>query len=244
MENNAMDGINSVSDIGFWDKFNNLSPFMLWGLVIILFLVVAVWLFDKFALPNQDLRKELDGGNIAWALVLSTLIFGFFFFASSAIGAPTKYDRHFRKAAKIYFSTTIPWQYAKAQGMQESRLDPAVCSHAGACGLMQFMPGTAKQFRIDPYDARASIYASAKYMRWLYGNWTSPRPKQDRYDLALGSYNWGIGSMLQAQKRAAASGVKGNLFAHLEPYLPRETKEYPYRIQRWCNRFRKASCAL
>lgn len=241
-----MDGsLNTVTDIGFFDKFSNLAPFMLWAFIIVVIVVAAIWAFDKWALTKQDLRKELDDNNMAWAVVIAGVFFSIFYFAGQAIGAPAKYDQDFRKATKIYFSTTVDWHWAKAQGMQESGLNPNVCSPVGACGLMQFMPGTAKQFRIDPFNSRDSIYAASKYMRWLWKNWSSPRPPLDRYYLALGSYNWGIGAMLKAQKRAERKNKPANLWSYIEPFVPRETAEYAPRIARWCQRFRKGrSCSI
>lgn len=229
-----------ITDIGFWAKLANLAPFLAASVVVVIFLLLILGLIDRFILTRQDIKYKLSEGNLAWAIVLSTLIFSLFYFAGQAIGAPTnEYDRHFRKAVKVYWSTTIDWELSKAQGMQESGLRVHVCSPVGACGILQFMPGTARQFRIDPFDPRASIYAANKYMKWLNRNWSAPRPPGDRYNLALGSYNWGLGSMLRAQKRAERAGSPGNLWAHLLPYLPRETAEYAPRIARWCMKFKR-----
>ena len=62
---------------------------------------------------------------------------------------------------------------------------PTATSPAGAQGVMQFMPGTWKEFgRGDPADPVNSIDAGARYLRKLhdaYGNW----------DAALAHYNGG-----------------------------------------------------
>ena len=73
---------------------------------------------------------------------------------------------------------------------QESNYNPDALSPAGARGLMQLMPGTAKRF--DCYDAKdeaCNVEAGTKYLAWLL----------KRFDgdvkLALAGYNAGEGSV-------------------------------------------------
>jgi len=76
-----------------------------------------------------------------------------------------------------------------AQLWQESRFNPAAVSPAGAKGIAQFMPATAKRFGLkDPFDVEASIQAQAKYMRFLLN-------KFGDYALALAGYNAGEGNV-------------------------------------------------
>ncbi len=58
-----------------------------------------------------------------------------------ALRFPTAYKDHFVTAAKLHNLST-PWLYSVAR--QESAFDPQARSHAGARGLMQLMPGTAR----------------------------------------------------------------------------------------------------
>lgn len=73
---------------------------------------------------------------------------------------------------------------------QESKYKTQAVSHAGAQGLMQLMPDTAKRFGCDDaYDQVANIQAGTKYLAWLL----------KRFDgdvkLALAGYNAGEGSV-------------------------------------------------
>lgn len=70
----------------------------------------------------------------------------------------------------------------------ESGGNPEAMSPAGAIGLMQFMPGTARDMGIDPRDPRQAIEGGAKYLRQLfdrYGDWTK----------AVAAYNAGPGNV-------------------------------------------------
>src|SRR5882724_9198994 len=50
---------------------------------------------------------------------------------------------------------------------QESKYDPEATSHAGAKGLMQLMPDTAKRFHCDdPTDEACNVGAGTKYLKF------------------------------------------------------------------------------
>jgi hypothetical protein len=70
----------------------------------------------------------------------------------------------------------------------ESGFDPAVincslASSAGARGLMQFMPATAKGYNIDPCVPEQAVDGAARYFLVLF-------KKFKRWDLSLASYNY------------------------------------------------------
>jgi hypothetical protein len=72
---------------------------------------------------------------------------------------------------------------------QESGFNPNARSPAGAVGVAQFMPATAREYGIDPRDPSQAIPAAAKYLA----------RSMQRYDgnigLALASYNAGTGNV-------------------------------------------------
>lgn len=70
----------------------------------------------------------------------------------------------------------------------ESAFDPAAVSPAGAQGLMQFMPATAAEMGVDPFDPASAIDGAARYLR----------QQLDRFgttELALAAYNAGPGAV-------------------------------------------------
>jgi soluble lytic murein transglycosylase-like protein len=73
---------------------------------------------------------------------------------------------------------------------QESRYQTRALSHAGAQGLMQLMPATAKRFGCDDVnDPESNIKAGTKYLSWLLKRF------EGNVELALAGYNAGEGAV-------------------------------------------------
>lgn len=156
---------------------------------------------------------------------------------------PSKYDRQIEAAVAKWWPA-YPFASAwKAQLFQESRLDPAAVSPVGAAGLAQFMPGTWAQISrelrlppgLSPHHAWA-IEAGAYYMAKLRGQWTAPRPAEDRHQLAQASYNAGLGHLLAAQKRCGGPPGYEDIITCLPQVTGRhsaETITYVRRIAHW-----------
>jgi soluble lytic murein transglycosylase-like protein len=73
----------------------------------------------------------------------------------------------------------------------ESNFRPDVVSHAGAIGLAQLMPGTARGLGVDPHDPLANLAGGAAYLR-------AQLDRFGRADLALAAYNAGPGRVVSA----------------------------------------------
>ena len=70
----------------------------------------------------------------------------------------------------------------------ESNFKPDATSHCGAAGLMQLMPGTAKQYGAsDPYNIEQNIDAAVKFIKYLKGRYNG------NMDLMVAAYNAGPG---------------------------------------------------
>jgi soluble lytic murein transglycosylase-like protein len=71
----------------------------------------------------------------------------------------------------------------------ESRFDNRTLSHAGAMGLMQLMPETARNLGVtNPWDPTQNIMAGTRFLRWLLDEFGSTR-------LAVAAYNAGPGAV-------------------------------------------------
>lgn len=76
-----------------------------------------------------------------------------------------------------------------AQMYAESGLKPGKTSPAGAQGIAQIMPATAKGWGVNPNDPVAALNAAAKAMTKYYKSYNGNR------NMALAAYNAGVGAV-------------------------------------------------
>src|SRR6266852_3954489 len=86
-----------------------------------------------------------------------------------------------------------------AQIRQESSFNPNALSPAGAEGIAQFMPGTARSMGVNPWDPVQALYAAAQYMA------NSLRAYGGDYAKALAAYNAGGGAVNYAIARGGSN---------------------------------------
>jgi soluble lytic murein transglycosylase-like protein len=88
--------------------------------------------------------------------------------SSSRSKDPARYSRYdglIDEAARLY---QLPESFIRAVMRVESDFNPTVISRAGAMGLMQLMPMTARSMGVsDPFDVRQNIHGGARYLRIL-----------------------------------------------------------------------------
>jgi len=136
----------------------------------------------------------------------------------------SKYDPLVKKHARRY---GFDWRLISAQMYAESSFRSDVVSHAGAVGLMQIMPSTAKWLGLQLYERDSesvdpklltkpeiSISLGCYYDWRLYSALkdTDGKPKasvascteRDRLAIMLASYNCGPGRMRRARRKAAS----------------------------------------
>ena len=96
-------------------------------------------------------------------------------------------DSIFEEASALY---QIPSKLLRAVAKAESGFNPKAVSKAGAMGVMQLMPGTARSLGVsDPYNARQNILGGAKYLKQNLNRFGGD------VSLALAAYNAGPGSV-------------------------------------------------
>ncbi|MCL9758513.1 lytic transglycosylase domain-containing protein [Frankia sp. AiPa1] len=132
----------------------------------------------------------------------------------------------FQAAAAAYGGGLTPVQLA-AQARVESKFNPRAVSHAGAQGIMQFLPSTWQEVgldgnhdgRADPMDPQDAIPSAARYEARL-ASLVSGLPG-DRISLILAAYNAGPDTV------RAAGGI---------PDIG-ETRHYVAKVHSWAGTY-------
>ena len=102
---------------------------------------------------------------------------------SSYLPATASLDQIFEEASRTY---NVPKELIKAIAKAESDFNPNATSRAGAQGVMQLMPGTAKELGVtDAYDPYQNIMGGTKYISQMLAKYDG------NITLALAAYNAG-----------------------------------------------------
>ena len=118
-----------------------------------------------------------------------------------------EFDPLIKEASQTY---RVPEKLVRAVIKAESNFNPQARSHAGAMGLMQIMPGTARDLGVrNPYNPRENIMGGTRYLREMLDRYNGSVP------MALAAYNWGPGNLERGRS------------------LPAETRNYIQTISRF-----------
>ena len=136
------------------------------------------------SLQNSDTTQSCCGTDLDATQTVAAKSYDNY---SISLSAGVSMDAMFQRAAEKY---NVDADLLKAIGKVESGFNADAVSSAGAIGVMQLMPGTARSLGVsDPYDAEQNIMGGAKYISQML----------ERYDgdveLALAAYNAGPGNV-------------------------------------------------
>lgn len=165
----------------------------------------------RIDLSRYDRHERMDRELLAFSYMHST-----------SIQMLKRANRYFPVVEPILKKNNIPDDF-KYLMIIESGGNPTARSYAGAVGLWQFMPATAKSYGLEVnryiderYDIEKATEAACEYFHEayrLYGNWES----------VAASYNAGKGRISQQLS-------KQDVTTSLDLYLVEETARYVYRI--------------
>ena len=122
--------------------------------------------------------------------------------------ASSNFEPIIQKASRQY---GVDAELIRAVIKAESNFNPRAVSHAGAQGLMQLMPATARGLGVsNSFDPEQNVMGGTRFLKGLL----------DRYngdlDAALAAYNWGPGNVDRRPDR-----------------LPRETRDYLVKVKQF-----------
>ena len=162
------------------------------------------------ATPYYDMVRQVEQANqpVTEAQLLERLKTGE---TTRTKAAQQKFEADIKAApqnfAKLEQKYGLPAGVLNAVMMAESNGVPGQTSRAGAQGYFQFMPETAKQYKVKVNDLNSEADGAARLLRDLL--------KSSNGDLqtALAGYNWGIGNVQR-------QGM-GNMPAETRNYIPK-----------------------
>jgi membrane-bound lytic murein transglycosylase F len=148
-------------------------------------------------------------------------------YLTSTTGRLSAYDSLFRThAPRIGWD----WRLLAAQAYQESRFQPAVRSWAGAQGILQLMPGTARDLGVrNVNDPAQNIDGAVRFLEELITRWTPlVADSTERLKFVLASYNTGPGHVFDAQRLAEKNGLNPTRWDNVAFWLLQKSKREVY----------------
>ena len=145
-------------------------------------------------------------------------------------GRISYYDDLFRKYAP---QINWDWRLLAALVYTESNFNPSAVSWAGAKGLMQLMPSTARAYGVPAgmeSDPEQSIKGGVKYISELQNIFSKVKDDKERMMFVLASYNSGIGHVFDAMALAEKYGKDKYVWdGNVAVYMLLKNKEEYYK---------------
>ena len=152
-------------------------------------------IYDKYFQSSRKAKKIADSD-----------------YSSFSGGNLSPYDELIKENAK---KLDWDWRLLAAMVFQESRFDPNTTSWAGAKGLLQMMPATAKEQGVtNRASPEQSLRGGTNYLIWLEKQW-QPRVEipDEQIKFVMASYNVGLGHVYDACALTEKTGGDKQLWA-------------------------------
>ena len=143
------------------------------------------------------------------------------------------------------------WLMVAAQAYQESHLNQDLRSQVGAIGVMQILPSTAADPRVNIRDIQnleSNIHAGVKYLRFVVDEYFKDEQmdRVNKFLFAFASYNAGPAKVASLRQQAAAMGLDANKwFDNVEiiaaKEIGRETVQYVSNIYKYYIAYRQVA---
>ena len=149
---------------------------------------------------------------------------------SNSSGKVSQYDEYIKK-----YSKEIDWDWRLLASLvyQESRFKYNAQSWAGAYGLMQLMPTTARRFGVNKNSsAEMQIKAGVDFIKWLDKRFDirGIDNEEERIKFILASYNVGLGHILDARRLAEKNGLDPDVWQdNVDEYILKKSNPKYYK---------------
>ena len=149
---------------------------------------------------------------------------------SNSSGKVSQYDEYIKK-----YSKEIDWDWRLLASLvyQESRFKYNAQSWAGAYGLMQLMPTTARRFGVNKDSpAEMQIKAGVDFIKWLDKRFDirGIDNEEERIKFILASYNVGLGHILDARRLAEKNGLDPDVWQdNVDEYILKKSNPKYYK---------------
>ena len=145
-------------------------------------------------------------------------------------GSISPYDELIKEGAE---KLGWDWRLLAALIYRESQFNPNARSWAGAAGLMQLMPRTAREFgAANPRNPEQNINAGVDFLLWLNNYWQQEiEDPEERMKFIIASYNVGQGHVQDARKLAEAFDADPDIWQNnVETYMLKKSDPEFYNL--------------